>query len=48
LGISISNQTIYNLLEKFIKIGILKEVSGEKRNRTFVFEKLLQILKNEE
>lgn len=27
---SISNQTIYNLLKKFIKIGILKEVSGEK------------------
>jgi Fic family protein len=43
-----SNQTIYNLLEKFIKIGILKEVSGKKRNRTFVFDQLLQILKNEE
>jgi len=42
-----SNQTIYNLLEKFMKIGILKEVGIKKRNRTFVFSQLLQVLKNE-
>lgn len=40
-----SYQTIYNLLIKFIKIGILKEVSGKKRNRIYVFQQLLDILK---
>ncbi len=40
-----SNQTIYNLLTKFTKIGILKEVSGRKRNRIYVFQQLLNILK---
>jgi len=40
-----SNQTIYNLLMKFVKIGVLKEVSGRKRNRIYVFKELLDILK---
>ena len=40
-----SHQTIYNLLAKFIKLGILREISGRRRNRTFVFEQLLRILK---
>lgn len=40
-----SYQTIYNLLTKFIKIGILKEVSGRKRNRIYVFQQLLDVLK---
>lgn len=40
-----SYQTIYNLLTKFVKIGILKEVSGKRRNRIYVFQKLLDILK---
>jgi Fic family protein len=40
-----SHQTIYNLLAKFIKLGILREISGRRRNRTFVFEQLLHILK---
>jgi Fic family protein len=40
-----SYQTIYNLLGKFIKLGILKEVPGRKRNRIFVFQQLLDILK---
>jgi Fic family protein len=40
-----SYQTIYNLLTKFIKIGVLKEVSGRKRNRIYVFQQLLDILK---
>lgn len=39
-----SNQTIYNLLKKLVKIGILKEVSGRKRNRIYVFQQLLDIL----
>lgn len=40
-----SYQTIYNLLTKFVKIGVLKEVSKRKRNRIYVFKKLLDILK---
>lgn len=40
-----SYQTIYNLLAKFVKIGILKEIPGRKRNRIFIFEQLLDILK---
>ncbi|MEA2087062.1 MAG: Fic family protein [Candidatus Caldatribacteriota bacterium] len=40
-----SYQTIYNLLTKFINIGILKEVSGRKRNRIYVFQQLLDVLK---
>jgi Fic family protein len=39
-----SNQTIYNLLEKFVKLGVLKEVSGRKRDRIYVFQQLLDIL----
>lgn len=38
-------QTIYNLLEKFVQMGILKEDPGRKRNRVFVFQELLDILK---
>jgi len=38
-------QTIYNLLEKFIQIGILEEEPGRKRNRVFVFRELMNILK---
>ncbi|MCU0652633.1 MAG: Fic family protein [Candidatus Pacebacteria bacterium] len=38
-------QTIYNLLEKFVQMGILKEEPGRKRNRIFVFQELLDILK---
>lgn len=39
-----SHQTIYNLLEKFVRIGILEEVPGRKRNRIFIFKQLLDIL----
>ncbi len=38
-------QTIYNLLEKFVKMGILAEEPGRQRNRVFVFKELLDILK---
>ncbi len=38
-------QTIYNLLEKFVQMGILREEPGRKRNRVFVFQDLLDILK---
>lgn len=42
---AMSNQTIYNLIRKFEKIGIVKEKSGRKRNRVYVFEALMEILK---
>jgi len=38
-------QTIYNLFEKFVQMGILVEEPGRKRNRIFVFKELLDILK---
>lgn len=38
-------QTIYNLLEKFVKMNILVEEPGRQRNRVFVFKELLDILK---
>lgn len=40
-----SSQTIYNLLKKFTKAGILKEIPGRKRNKNYVFQQLLDILK---
>jgi len=40
-----SPQTIYNLLKKFTKVGILKEIPGRKRNKIYIFEQLLDILK---
>jgi Fic family protein len=40
-----SRQTIYNLFGKFTKAGIIKEVSGRKRNKIYIFNQLLEILK---
>ncbi len=40
-----SNQTIYNLIEKFVKAKILEESSDKKRNRIYVFRQLLDIVK---
>jgi Fic family protein len=37
-------QTIYNLIEKFSNLGILREEPGRKRNRVFVFAELMRIL----
>jgi len=41
----ISYQTIYNLLDKFQKENILIEITGKKRNKVFVFEELMKIIK---
>ena len=38
-----SPQTIYNLLRKFVKAGILREGSGQ-RNKIYIFDQLLKIL----
>lgn len=40
-----SNQTIYNLINKFVAQGILNEIEGRKRNRIYVFKQLMDILK---
>jgi len=40
-----SNQTIYNLLEKFQSENILLEVTGGVRNKVFVFKDLMDIIK---
>lgn len=39
-----SHQTIYNLIDKFVRLGIVREISGQKRNRMFAFEQLLKLL----
>ncbi len=41
LGISIT--TALRLIENFIKLGILNEVTGNRRNRIFVFEEYLRL-----
>ena len=40
-----SPQTVYNLINKFVKEGILIEMTDRKRNRSFVFSDLLNILR---
>ncbi|MEW6144532.1 MAG: Fic family protein [Thermodesulfobacteriota bacterium] len=40
-----SNQTIYNLLDKFVKGGILSEIGEEKRNSLYAFQELLDTVK---
>ncbi|WP_158534955.1 Fic family protein [Mucilaginibacter hurinus] len=42
---SSSNQTIFNLLDKFVNAGILKELTGAARNRIFIFKDLMDIIK---
>ena len=41
--LSINPSTALRLIEDFIRMGILKEITGYKRNRVFVFEKYLQL-----
>lgn len=40
-----SYQTVYNLLDKFEHENILKEVTGAKRNKIYVFEDLMKIVR---
>lgn len=40
-----SPQTIYNLIEKFCKANILKESPGKKRNKSYKFITLLELIK---
>lgn len=41
--LSVNPSTAHRLIEDFIKLGILKEVTGYKRNRIFVFDKYLNL-----
>ncbi|MFI5322691.1 MAG: Fic family protein [Thermodesulfobacteriota bacterium] len=41
-----SNQTIYNLLEKFENAGILVEIGKGKRGRVYAFEALMDMLRS--
>lgn len=43
--IGLSPKASNDLLRDFVKLGILKEVTGYKRNRMFVFAEYLKILK---
>ena len=43
--LGVSNKTIYSLIDAFVKYGILKEITGYKRNRLFAFEMYLTLLK---
>jgi len=40
-----STQTIYNLMKKFESAGILREITGQKRNQVYAFDVLLEIIK---
>ena len=43
--LGVANKTAYELVDMFVKHGILKEITGYKRNRLFAFEKYLNLLK---
>lgn len=40
-----STQTIYNLMKKFESAGIIREITGQKRNQVYAFDALLHIIK---
>ena len=42
-NLDMSHPTANNLIKDFEKLGILKELTGFKRNRLFAFEKYLKI-----
>jgi Fic family protein len=44
--LSINSSTAIRLIEDFIRLGILKEITGYKRNRIFVFEKYLWLFES--
>lgn len=44
-GLSISNTTAIRLIDDFIKLSILKEITGFKRNRIFTFEDYIKMFR---
>ena len=45
IGLNVSVTTISRLLNDFIRLEILKELTGFKRNRVFTFEKYLKLFR---
>lgn len=45
-GLSINKTTAFRLIEDFIKLGILIEKTGQKRNRLFVFDEYLELFRS--
>jgi Fic family protein len=43
VALAVSSATALRLIEDFIRLGILKEITGNKRNRIFVFTQYLQL-----
>ncbi len=41
-----SLRTAYNLLNEFEKMGILKEITGDDRNRSYAFQEYIDLFKN--
>jgi Fic family protein len=41
--LSVNPSTALRLMDDFVRLGILKEITGYKRNRVFVFEKYLKL-----
>jgi Fe2+ or Zn2+ uptake regulation protein len=40
-----SKQTLYNLIDKFEAEGVIREITGQKRNKVYAFEGLLEIIR---
>lgn len=40
-----SKQTLYNLIDKFEAEGIIREITGHKRNKVYAFDELVEIIK---
>lgn len=40
-----SRQTLYTLIEKFEQKEIIKEITGNKRNKVYAFRALIDIIK---
>jgi DNA-binding MarR family transcriptional regulator len=43
--LEVTKQTAHTLIQDFEKLGILKEQTGFKRNRIFIFEEYLNLFK---
>ncbi|MFI5164448.1 MAG: Fic family protein [Bacteroidia bacterium] len=43
--LAVSKQTAHNLIADFLKLKILKEQTGQKRNRIFVFEEYMRLFR---
>lgn len=44
-SLSVSPNTAYNLIEKFVKNGLLREITGAKRGKLYLFEPYLKLFR---